>query len=186
MIIRAYDDMQDLERFDRRDDGRSQNAVNYIPIGRRKPQRRQNQPLNFERYAQEANHFINEVAEELQTKNRAKAARITRAVLHAVRDRLIPDEGVQFGQALPMALKGVYFDQYDISRTPVKIRHPYDFLNYIRSKDSMADLEDFPSPEYTEFALQAVFIVLEKHLDPGHINKVKTLLPDVIVDMIGY
>jgi uncharacterized protein (DUF2267 family) len=206
MITRASDEMEDNERFDRRYTGRTENASDFMPIGARQRrrtetgvdftdydyrQRHQNQrnrmeTMNFERYAQEANHFINEVADELQTDNRHKAARITRAVLQAIRDRLIPDEAVQFGQALPMALKAVYFDQYDISKTPVRIRRQVDFINFIRSKDRLAEIEDFPTQDDVVDGLQAVFTVLENHLDPGHIIKVKNMLPEAIVDMIGY
>jgi uncharacterized protein (DUF2267 family) len=167
------------DRFDGRVDDRPYSE-------RRINQTRRVQPLNFERYAAEGNHFINEVAVELGTNNRAKAARVTRSVLHALRDRLLPDQAVMFGQALPMALKGVYFDQYDISSTPVKIRTQLGFINFIRSKDRLAEIEDFPLQDDVVDGLQAVFTVLEDHLDPGQIIKIKNMLPESIVDLIGY
>jgi uncharacterized protein (DUF2267 family) len=172
----GYDEMQDYGRYEREDEW---NAP---------PERGRSrmQSMNFERYAAEANHFINEVADELGTDNRSRAARTTRAVLHALRDRLIPDEAVQFAQGLPMALKSIYFDQYDISRTPVKIRNQNDFLDYIRSKDRMSEMEDFPDQEAVVEGLRAVFTILEEHMDAGQINKIKRLLPAVIVHLIEY
>jgi hypothetical protein len=80
--------------------------------------RKGKKPLNFEEYASEGNRFVNEVARELNT-DRNTAARILRVVLHAVRDRLPADDAIQFAQGLPIALKGVFIDQYDPSRTPV-------------------------------------------------------------------
>ena len=85
----------------------------------------------FENYAAEGNRFLHAVAYELNC-NAAKAARATRAVLHALRDRLPPDEAIQFAQGLPMVLKGIYIDQYDISETPVVIRSPKKFLDLDR------------------------------------------------------
>jgi uncharacterized protein (DUF2267 family) len=167
--------MQDYRRYQRGDESYS---------APQRPHRMQS--MNFERYAAEANHFINEVAAELGTDNRSKAARITRAVMHALRDRLIPDEAVQFSQGLPMALKSVYFDQYDISKTPVKIRNQNDFLNYIRSKNRLSEMEDFPDQDAVAEGLRAVFAVLEEHLDFGQVNKIKRLLPATIVHLIEY
>lgn len=139
--------------------------------------------MNFEEYASEGNHFINQVARELDC-SRNQAARVTRAVLHAIRDRIPPDNAVQFGQGLPMALKGVYFDQYDISRTPVVIRRAEDFILFVRNKNYFAAIQDFPDPESVVEALQAVFRVLEMHLDPGQINQVKRILHGDIVKLI--
>src|SRR5436190_1499580 len=96
--------------------------------------------FNFEKYVQQGNHFIHEVADELGTKNRNKAMRVTRAVLHALRDRLPADDAVEFAQGLPMAIKGLYFDQYDLSRSPLKIRRREDFISYIMLKDKFSDM----------------------------------------------
>src|SRR5688572_26481119 len=103
--------------------------------------------MNFEKYAAEGNRFINEVAYELNI-DRNKAARITRAVLHAVRDRIPPVDAVQFAQGLPMALKGIFFDQYDISHAPVVIRHPGEFFDYVRIKDGQSADWDFSHDEF--------------------------------------
>src|SRR5207248_3611709 len=131
------------------------------------------------------NRFINEVAEELGTSSRNKAARITRAVLHAIRDRLMPDDAVEFAQGLPMAIKGLYFDQYDLSRSPVRIRRREDFINYILAKDKFTDMEDFPDVEAdVVHAIQAVWRGLRATMDRGQLNKIKHELASGIVEMI--
>jgi len=137
--------------------------------------------LNFQKYAEEGNRFINEICYELNTDNRNKAARILRAVLHALRDRIPPDDAVEFAQGLPMAIKGVYFDQYDISGTPVIIRTKNGFIDFIREKDGYSD---FSSPDEVVLGLQAVFRVLERHMDWGQINQLKNQLNMDIVDLI--
>jgi uncharacterized protein (DUF2267 family) len=139
----------------------------------------------FERYAAEGNRFIRKVAEELGLKDEHKALRITKAVLHALRDRLIPDDAVQFGQGLPMMLKGVYFDRYDISDTPVRIRTTGRFLAYIRKKLGRTAEADLPGSRETIHALQAVFFALENFMDYGQVQQVKKMLPPEIVDLIN-
>jgi uncharacterized protein (DUF2267 family) len=149
---------------------------------RRKPSRGAIRALNFEKYASEGNQFVNEVAAILDVR-RNLAARVTRAVLQAVRDRLPPDDAVQFGQGLPMALKGVYFDQYDLSRAPVVIRAPRQFLDFVRSKDGIVGFNDCPGYQFIEAAMLAVFTVLEMHMDLGQIAQIRRMMNAEIAGM---
>jgi len=139
--------------------------------------------LNFEEFAARGNHFINLVADELSCP-RNTAARLTRAVIHAVRDRLPAEDAIQFAQGFPMALKAVFIDQYDISRVPVVIRNADDFLDFIYEKDGLAAAADLPTPIAAEEALQGVFRVLENTIDVGQIEQVKALLGRAICDLI--
>jgi uncharacterized protein (DUF2267 family) len=139
--------------------------------------------LNFEKYAEEGNRFINDVADELGA-SRNTAARITKAVLHAVRDRLSADDAVEFAQGLPMALKGVFIDQWDISDNPVVIRRAHDFLDYIYYKDEFTAAFDFPSEDSVEEGLRGVFNVLECYMDEGQIEQVKMIMGDHITRLI--
>lgn len=150
----------------------------------RRKRSRRTAAATFRKYVDEGNRFINEVADELGTDDTGIALRITRSVLHAVRDRIPPVDAIQFGQGLPMALKGVYFDQYDISRTPVIIRNTHRFLEYIQHKNRFAAVNDFRHEDEVIKALQAVFIVLENHLSIGQVDQVLNLLPAEVCDLI--
>jgi uncharacterized protein (DUF2267 family) len=141
--------------------------------------------FRFERYAEDGNRFLRMVARELGTADEYKALRITRAVLHALRDRLVPDDAVQFGQGLPMMLKGIYFDRYDISDTPVRIRTTGKFLDFIREKAGRTADFDMPGDRETIHAMQAVFFTLENYLDYGQLQQVKQMLNPEIVDLIN-
>jgi uncharacterized protein (DUF2267 family) len=147
-----------------------------VPLLKKEGQRRRYRTLNFEKYAHEGNRFINEVAYLLDS-DRGTAGRITRAVLQAVRDRLPPDDAIQFAQGLPMAIKGLFIDQYDISKTPVPIRNSNDFIEFVRSRDRFAANVDFPTPYDVVFSLKAVFRVLEMTMDRGQVMQIKKLLP---------
>ena len=145
--------------------------------------RQKHRTMNFEQYASDGNRFINEVAYQLDTDHNS-AARVTRAVLHAIRDRIPPDDAIQFAQGLPMALKGEFVDRYDISKTPVIIRSKEKFIEFVRSKDGLAAPVDFPDRESVIFALQAVFYVLELNMSYGQVEQIKKMLNIEIVDLI--
>ena len=145
-------------------------------------QRKKVKPMNFEEYASEGNRIINEVAYQLDA-DRNQAARVTRAVLHAIRDRIPSDDAIQFAQGLPMALKGIFIDRYDPSKTPVTIRNKERFIDFIRSKNPAAEI-DFPDRESVIFALQAVFYVLENNMSYGQVQQIKQMLNMEIVSLI--
>jgi uncharacterized protein (DUF2267 family) len=153
---------------ERRDKKSSVNRDRHSPVRR---------TMNFERYAAEGNHFINMVADELNT-DRNTAARITKAVLHAVRDRLPANDAVEFSQGLPMAIKGIFFDQYDLSKAPVPIRHAKEFLQYVRYKDGNSADKDFLDMEFIEDSIAAVFRVLERTMDYGQVEQIKRMMND--------
>ena len=146
--------------------------------------RNKNSYLPFEKFAEDANHFIKEVAIELQTEDLHLALRVTKAVLHALRDRLQADSAVEFGQGLPMMIKAIYFDQYDLSDTPVIIRSQQGFIDFIREKDSQMSDIDFLDPQDVIIGLQAVFVVLENTMDYFQVRQVKQQLPKEIQHLI--
>lgn len=139
--------------------------------------------MPFDVYTSEGNRFLHAVAYELNC-NPAKAMRVTKAVLHALRDRLPADEAIQFAQGLPMALKGIYIDQYDVSQTPVIIRSPKKFLDFIFFKGGKYAASDFPDRQEVLAALRAVFFVLENQMDYGQIQHLKKTINKEIVEMI--
>ena len=160
--------------------GSTRNRFQKPKQGRRRSrvtQRSAHRSLNFEKYAADGNQFISRVARELGC-DRNYAARVTRAVLHAVRDRIPPDDAVQFAQGLPMAIKGVFFDQYDLSGAPVHIRHPRDFFDFVRFKSGTSGWRDFPHDIDVEDAIAAVFRVLEKTMDYNQVEQIKRTFND--------
>lgn len=140
--------------------------------------------MNFEKYASDGHRFINEVAEELDV-SLNMAARITRAVLHAVRDRISPDDAIEFAQGLPMALKGIYIDRYDLSDSPVHIRNRAEFLEFVRDKDRRNAPVDFPSQASVIDALRGVFRVLERTIDPGQLRHIKAMFNKELLPLFG-
>src|SRR5437764_1088993 len=66
--------------------------------------------------------WINDLSEELGGVSRRESYHVLRGMLHVLRDRLSIDEAVQLGAQLPMLVRGLYYEGWDPSKTPVKLR----------------------------------------------------------------
>ena len=87
----------------------------------------------FDRTIHETNRWLRIVMTELKTDNRRDAYAALRAGLHALRDRIGPENAVHFGAQLPTLLRGVYYDGWCPSETPTRERRLDDFLAYVES-----------------------------------------------------
>lgn len=116
--------------------------------------------------------WINDLDERLEWHNKPRAYRLLKSVLHALRDWLQLNEAADLGAQLPTLLRGIYYDQWWPSGTPVRSRGKAAFLARIDE-----DFEQDP-PANTEQAVMAVFELLSKKVTPGEIEHVRHALPD--------
>ena len=73
--------------------------------------------LNFNQYATEGNTFLKDYAKEMNMPHdRNKAGRIFTAIMHALRDIIPPEESLQLIAQLPMFLKAVYVNGWNIKK----------------------------------------------------------------------
>jgi uncharacterized protein (DUF2267 family) len=140
--------------------------------------------LNFEDIQKDGNTFLNRACHFLGIQNRDQAGRILRSVLHAIRDRIPPEEAVHLAAQLPLAWKGVYFDGFTIQGELPRIRDKKDWLEFIRSKNQMAAQNDFPTLELTEYAFQDIMDFLRESVSEGQFNHVVQALHAEISDLV--
>ena len=134
--------------------------------------------FNFNKYVQDAEHYVNEVAAELQAPDdRSKGGRILRAVLHALRDRMTPQESLQLIAQLPMLVKAIYVDGWQINNEAKGLRHLGDFIEAVREAGGPATRNDLVTDFEAESAIRAVFRVLRKHVSQGEIDDITATLP---------
>jgi uncharacterized protein (DUF2267 family) len=121
--------------------------------------------------------WINDLDKRLGWENKARAYRLLKAVLHALRDWLRIDESAHFAAQLPELLRGVYYEQWRPAIVPVKKRSKADFL--ARVEDAFkADPIDNPGQ-----AVLAVFELLSKKITRGEIEKMRHALPEELRDL---
>ena len=136
------------------------------------------EPSIIERTVEKTHIWLNEVAEGLGTDDRHYAYRALRAVLHSLRDRLTVDVAAKLAAQLPLLVRGIYYEDWDPSRTPLPIHDVKAFLDHVAREGRMAgDTE-------ASLAVAAVGSVLRAHVSAGEINEVLAVLPDKLSVLI--
>lgn len=121
---------------------------------------------NFTQSAQQAQQWVNELAEDLDWDER-RAYHLLRCVLHALRDWLPQEEMVDLSAQLPSLIRGIYFEGWKPRETPVGDRKKADFINRVQDAFSNDLLND------PDAAVRAVFRLLHRHVSHGEIAQIK-------------
>lgn len=137
------------------------------------------EPSVIERSVEKAHVWLDEVAEQLGTEDRREAYRVLRAYLHALRDRLTVDEAAQLSAQLPDLIRGIYYEGWNPSATPVRYRGLADFLDRV-SADAELDGETAAS-----YAVSATAEVLRRHVSSGEIEDIRAQLSDELLPILG-
>ena len=124
----------------------------------------------FDTTVQKTHDWLNELGGVLGTENKRLLYRALRSTLHALRDRLTVDEVAQLGAQLPMLLRGLYYEGWDPTGKPIRVRHKDEFL--VRIANALAN-DDVDAEE----AARAVFQVLANRITSGEMKDIKHILP---------
>jgi uncharacterized protein (DUF2267 family) len=130
------------------------------------------EPSIIERSVEKANVWLKELAEALGDEDRHYAYRALRAVLHTLRDRMTVEVAAKFAAQLPTLIRGIYYEDWTPSRTPLAIHDVDAFLDRVAKEGRMAGETE------ASLAVTAVMGVLREHLTPGEIDGVLAVLPD--------
>lgn len=114
-----------------------------------------------------ANIWVNDVNERTGWDHKQRAYRLLRQVLHVVRDHLSVDEAAQLGAQLPILVRGLYYEGWNPSKTPVIERNADRFLDMIQGA-----FETDPLGDAAE-AFSAVIGVMDDHISGGEMEQVK-------------
>ena len=129
-------------------------------------------PSIIERSVEKAHIWLNELAEELGVDDRQYAYRALRAVLHTLRDRLTVEVAAKLAAQLPTLIRGIYYEDWHPSRTPLAIHDVDAFLDHVAREGRMAGETE------ASLAVTAVAAVLREHISAGEIEDVLAVLPD--------
>jgi uncharacterized protein (DUF2267 family) len=131
----------------------------------------------FDTTLHKTNSWLNDLMQVLGWPDRHKAYMALKATLHALRDRLTVEEVAQLGAQLPMLIRGVYYEGWDPTGKPLRIRHKEQFLGRIE--------EHFRGDDFiaSERVARAVFTVLARRVSEGEIEDVKHVLPAEMRDL---
>jgi uncharacterized protein (DUF2267 family) len=125
----------------------------------------------FDTTLHKTNSWLNDLMQVLGWSDRDKAYSALKATLHALRDRLTVEEVAQFGAQLPTLIRGFYYEGWDPTGKPLRMRHKEEFLSRIEQHFRGGDDIDL------ERVARAVFGVLAQRVSEGEIEDVKHVLP---------
>jgi uncharacterized protein (DUF2267 family) len=126
----------------------------------------------FDSTLQTTHVWLNEICEELGwPRDPHRAYHALRAVLHALRDRLHPEEAAGLAAQLPLLVRGTFYEGWHPAGKPVKTRSADEFLAPV------ADAFRGDSPGRPTEVARAVFTVLKRHVSAGEVADVIAALP---------
>ncbi|HYR91478.1 MAG TPA: DUF2267 domain-containing protein [Terriglobia bacterium] len=125
------------------------------------------------RNVQKTHEWVHAVQDELRWTDERRAYTALRAVLHALRDRLTLEEIVQFAAQLPTFVRGLYYEGWDPTHTPLRRRDADSFLAQIGA----AFKKTRQTPADSRTIARAVLRVIQDRISPGEIEDIKSLLP---------
>ncbi len=120
---------------------------------------------------QEGNIWLNSVAEHLHLEDRRHAYQALLAALHALRDRLTPEQAVHLSAQFPVLIRGLFFGGWKLAGKPLRDRSIEDFCSHIE--------KELPPnfPRDAKSIAKGVFEVLFEQLDPGEVAKIIDEMP---------
>jgi len=131
----------------------------------------------FDHTVQETNNWLKDLMMELNWDDRHRAYLALRSCLHALRDRVNPDEAVDLGAQLPMLVRGFYYEGWKPSKTPEKIRTKDEFLDKVS-----APFDQDPAWN-SEEAVRAIFKLMFHRATEGEIQHIKSNLPGELQEL---
>jgi uncharacterized protein (DUF2267 family) len=133
----------------------------------------------FAKMNQQATLWIKDMMAALGTTDAPRALHALRAGLQALRDRLSVHQAAQLSAQLPLIIRGMFFEGWDPSSTPMKLRHRADILALVRAR--YAPREDLAA----EDIMRSLFRVLDRHVAAGEVGHLMVTLPEDLVAVIG-
>lgn len=120
--------------------------------------------------------WLNELCDDLGWE-KPRAYLLLHETLHTIRDYLTVDEAADLAAQLPVLVRGVFYDGWDPSRTPVKPRNKADLLARVGARFHKEPLED------PERAVAAVFDLLRRHVSWGEFDQVRNAMRKPIQEL---
>ncbi len=88
--------------------------------------------MHFDPILEQASEWIDAVTKELGAAQQRSGYAALRATLHALRDSLDMERAAQFGDELPLLIRGLYYEGWAVGKEPPHILDPADFLQSVR------------------------------------------------------
>ncbi len=137
-----------------------------------------------QKHCDDAQSFFKKLALQLGApEDIQQAMRLTRAVMHAIRNRITPEESMHLVSQHPLLLKGIYIDGWNISQPLSDSRTMDEFLLDLQRTQPRGGT-DFTDIETAKNKIRTVFNALRQYVDDGEYRHLITELPKEIADAL--
>ena len=116
-------------------------------------------PPSIAHAIQKTQEWLKELSDNGELADSQESLAVLRAVLHGLRDRLTMGEAVDLGAQLPTMIRGIYYEGWQPSRTPTKVRSRQEFVDDVSAGE-------FPNAVPVEQAIRDVFALLAPTATP--------------------
>ncbi|HYE51289.1 MAG TPA: DUF2267 domain-containing protein [Azospirillaceae bacterium] len=137
----------------------------------------------FARSLQDADTWLADLGHHLGTEDESVLYAVLKAVLHALRDRLPVEDAARLAAAMPMLMRGLYFEGWEPGPAAQPAAPPA-----ADEADLLAEVERRLGGRggiAAEAALRGVLRVLARHLDAGGLDGAAKVLPEGLIDADG-
>lgn len=125
---------------------------------------------------QKAYEWLADLELELGTGDRQVAYRALRSVMHALRDRLPVEEATHLAAELPMILRGLFYEGWQLAHKPEKLS----LDSFLERVVVNYDAPEAPDPMRVARAVLALF---KKRISAGEIKDVRQALPQDLQEL---
>lgn len=141
------------------------------------PEAKEEMPVKFEKFTREFESWLHAIAKGMDMEERPDIAfQALRGVLHAIRDRMIPSEVFDLSAQLPLMIRGVFFEGYNLKDKPEKFNAD-EFMEII-------EMSFFGNTSVdAEVALQAVLKLLYEKVSEGELEDIYDGMPKDIKEL---
>lgn len=145
-----------------------------------------NSNTSFDKFAKDANQYINELAREVgHAEEKSRTLILWRAVMHTIRDRIHIGECIQFMDPLPMIFKGVYIEGFNYSEKPaLDFDTKEEMIQQVEKHQEIYGEEKFPWAKSTEELISIVLNSLKRFMNENQLNHIKNQMPKEVKEML--
>ncbi len=140
--------------------------------------------LNFDKYAQEGNFFVKNLAKSLDHPEEiGRTGIVLRAVLHTLRERITISESLNMIAQLPMFLKAVYVDNWKYREKPLTLRKIEEFTAEVEKHQEQYGEYEFSWNKSTEEIVKIVLKELGKYISEGEFEDIIAQMPENLKEL---
>lgn len=123
----------------------------------------------FESTIRKSNDWLTALVELGDYFDAQQAYTALHAVLQTLRDAMPPTEAVQLAAGMPMLLRGMYYEGWELAHCPQTMRTKQAFVDRVAQRMRNSSID----PEH---ACRSVFALLDDKVDSGELEDVRSVL----------